>query len=74
MRRHSTRRRQTLMENLCEAIQQRMDERGLTARDVADASGTSFSYVYRVLNGKHVPSIEWVERVAKALDLTVHVA
>ncbi len=50
-------------------IRERRYELGLTQRQVADAAGTSHSYISRVEKGDHLPTLAVLQRVLAVLDL-----
>jgi transcriptional regulator with XRE-family HTH domain len=56
-------------ENFRVNVRVRMDQSGITVREMAKMLGTSHPYVVNTLNGKVVPSIDRCEQFANALGV-----
>jgi DNA-binding phage protein len=48
-----------------------LDNRGMSVSELARQSEVSRPYTSRVLNGEKNPTLEWVQRVAKTLGISV---
>lgn len=59
------------MQTFRDAVQKRLEETGITMTDLAKEANIGRAYLYRVLAGRQIPSIEVADRVAKALDLAI---
>jgi transcriptional regulator with XRE-family HTH domain len=46
-------------------------QRGLSQRDLADVSGVSREYIARLELGQHDPTVSTLEKLAKALKVSV---
>lgn len=57
---------------LIAAIKAAMDKQGMTATALAEAVGVAPQSLGRWLNGKHAPSVENLEALARAVGLEVH--
>jgi transcriptional regulator with XRE-family HTH domain len=57
-----------LHENFCQNLRKRRRELHLTQLELAEKLGVSRPYIAEVEAGKSIPSLETVERFAKALD------
>lgn len=55
-------------------IKARIDETGIEMTELEERSGVSRQYIYRVLAGKQMPSLEIAERIAQALGLSIEIA
>lgn len=53
------------------SIKSEMERQELNPVTLAGMAGVAFSHVYKVLDGEAQPSLEVVEKLAKALRLTV---
>lgn len=62
------------MDSFRRQILDRLAETGLTYADLAEKSGVSRAYVYRVLDGSQVPSMAIADRIAAALGLVITTA
>jgi predicted transcriptional regulator len=49
----------------------RMEERGVTPSQLAKDCGIGRSYLYRVLDGKQIPTADWMEAVGKHVGIKV---
>lgn len=59
------------MQNFREAVQSRLDETGMSMSYLAKEAKVGRAYLYRVLAGKQVPTIEVADKVAAVLGLAV---
>lgn len=59
------------MQTFRDAVQARLDETGMTMTALAKEARIGRAYLYRVLAGSQVPTIEVADRVAKALGLSI---
>lgn len=48
-----------------------MDKRGMTIAQLAEESGVTRAYLYRILDEKQTPSMEIADEIAKALGLVI---
>jgi DNA-binding phage protein len=48
-----------------------MEERQLSFTDLSRQSGVSRAYLYRVLDGTNVPTMDVADKIAKALGLVI---
>ena len=53
------------------AIQQILKEKDFTISEISKESGLTRSYIYKVLNGKHSPTIYTLSRFADALEISL---
>ena len=53
------------------AIEKRRQSRGWTVAKLADEADVGMPYLYRVLKGEQHPTITWMEKVGKALGVSV---
>ena len=53
------------------AIQQILKEKEFTISEISKESGLTRSYIYKVLNGKHSPTIYTLSRFADALEISL---
>lgn len=58
-----------LRELLAENVRQLAGERGVTLNALADFAGVSRAQVYEVLAGRTGPGIDWIAKVAAALEV-----
>lgn len=69
--------RQTISDSLAEqivaAIERAMQRQGVSPSDLARRAQVGRPYLYRVLAREQTPGLDWIERVAAALELTVTV-
>jgi len=54
-------------------LRELIQRRGITMQGLAERAGTSRTYIHAVLNGKKAPTIDWLARMATALEVDVHV-
>lgn len=59
------------MSSFCEQIRNRMEERKISFTKLAIESGVSRAYLYRILDGTHVPTMDKADAIAKALGLVI---
>lgn len=52
-------------------LNQRLRDTGMTPRTLAASAGVGFPYLYRVLKGEQVPTLEWASRVARQVGLEI---
>lgn len=62
------------MSSFCEQIKKQMEEQGLSFTQLAESSGVSRAYLYRILDGTHVPSMDIADKIAAALGLIITTA
>ncbi len=60
------------LDALGKAIEQRMAEKGLTQKSLADASGIDIRRIGDYVRGQYNPNLANLKRLCKALDLTSH--
>ena len=58
-----------LQRRLARRIRDLAKERGIPLTHLADQSGTSRSHLWNILNGTRSPTLEWMARIAAALDV-----
>lgn len=63
--------RETLVDQFITELRKAMDASGISASELARRAGVGRPYLHRVLSGDQNPSLDWVERVAKVLGMTV---
>ena len=61
----------TDMRDFIRQIQRQQKRTGMTMTELARASEVSRPYLYRILAGKQVPSLDVAERIADALELRI---
>lgn len=59
------------MQTLHERLRMLRQQAGLTLREVADKSGVTISQLSDVERGRTLPSLETLERIAGAYDLSI---
>ena len=59
----------TLQESFRDNTRRRLREIGMTQTELARQLGTSHAYVSNMLSGKHAPTTDTIERVAKILGV-----
>ena len=59
----------TLQESFRDNTRRRLREMGMTQTELARQLGTSHAYVSVMLSGKHAPTTDTIERVAKILGV-----
>lgn len=59
------------MASFIEQIKACMDKRGMTIAQLAEESGVTRAYLYRILDEKQTPSMEIADEIAKALGLVI---
>ena len=52
-----------------ERVRGRLDELGMSQVDLAHEMGVSEAYISEIVNGKNVPGLSLVDRIAKALKM-----
>jgi len=52
-------------------IKELAGEKGIKISEIVQATGLSKSYVYDVINGKSIPTINVAQRIAKALKVSM---
>lgn len=62
------------LDDFVTAIETRRKKAGWTVAKLAEEADVGMPYLYRVLKGEQHPTITWMERVGKALGLTVKVS
>jgi transcriptional regulator with XRE-family HTH domain len=60
-----------LVNRLAQAIQRRRLERRLTQEELAAKAGITRGYLARLETGRHEPTLTTLQRLAKALKVTV---
>lgn len=61
----------TMTQTLPERVRAALVERGITQRELAESMGISYSHLSRIQSGQAVPSLETVDRFARALGVSV---
>jgi DNA-binding XRE family transcriptional regulator len=56
---------------LCKKIQRRRKQMGYTHEDLADKVGISRAYMGYIEQGRNVPSLEIVEKIARVLKTSI---
>lgn len=56
---------------LGEVIRKLRLQRNLTVRDLAEKTNLSYAYISQIENGKRTPTIETLDKLAKALGVTI---
>jgi predicted transcriptional regulator len=60
-----------IMADFCDKLRERMDAKGLTPSELAAKAGVGMPYLYRVLKGEHVPTVDWMQKVGKHVGISV---
>jgi len=58
-----------LTKTICKKIKKYRNEKGLTQEDLAEKVGVSRVYIGYVEQGRNTPSLEILEKIAKALNV-----
>ena len=61
------------MEDFIKHVKLQMKRQKVGFSELARLAGVGRPYLHRVLNGEHIPTIEWAEKVATALKFSVKV-
>lgn len=61
-----------LVEQFVCAIEAAMERQGITPSELARNAGIGRPYLYRVLGREQSPSLDWIEKVAKTLGLSIN--
>lgn len=67
----TSRKRPSAMATFCDQIRAQMDKQKLSHAQVAEQSGISRAYLYRILDGSQVPSMDVADKIARALGLII---
>jgi transcriptional regulator with XRE-family HTH domain len=67
----SIREAQKLNEQVIDLIKSKMDEKGISNYALARASGISQSYLSYLFNKKRQPTLTYLLRISKALDISL---
>lgn len=59
------------MSSFCEQIRNSMEEKNVSFTQLAALSGVSRAYIYRILDGTHVPTMDKADKIASALGLVI---
>lgn len=59
------------VEDFIRQLRRRMQATDTSVHQLAAAAGVGFPYLYRVLNGEQVPTLEWASRVARQVGLEI---
>jgi transcriptional regulator with XRE-family HTH domain len=62
------------MDNFVEQVRLRMTKLGINRAQLAEGSGISRAYIYRVLDGKQVPSMDVADKIATSVGLVITTA
>jgi transcriptional regulator with XRE-family HTH domain len=60
-----------LHRRMAERIRDLAAKRGITVSHLPDRAGVGAGHFWRVMNGSASPSLQWLERIAAALDVEV---
>jgi transcriptional regulator with XRE-family HTH domain len=60
----------TISNKVGEKIRQLRQEKGLKQEEFAELAGIDYSYLNQLENGKRNPTVEMLDKIAKALDTT----
>jgi len=60
-----------LTKTICKRIKKIRNEKGLTQEDLAEKVGVSRVYIGYVEQGRNTPSLEILEKIAKALKVKI---
>lgn len=63
--------RSKVMRDFLKKVEAKMQAGGVSVAQLAELTGLSRQYIYRVLNGEHVPSLVVAEKIAKNLGLHI---
>lgn len=58
-----------IMQDFIQIVKQEIDRTGMPLAEVARQAECGRPYLHRVLAGEQVPSLDWVERVARVLGI-----
>lgn len=64
-------RTRNIVEDFIATVEREMTLQGINMSDLARRAGVARPYLHRILNGEQQPSLEWAEKVATALGLTI---
>lgn len=62
---------QSIVQDFIATIQEQMQIQGLTISALADRADVGRPYLHRVLAGEQTPNLQWVEKVLRALGVTI---
>lgn len=54
-------------------LRERMEAKGMKPKELAERAGVGFPYLYRVLKGQQVPTVDWMNKVGKPVGISVRV-
>lgn len=63
--------RVTAMSSFCEQIKTAMKEKNISFTKLAALSGVSRAYLYQIMDGKHIPTMDKADKIAGALGLVI---
>lgn len=66
--------RRGIVREFIRQVKARIKETGIEMTELERRSGVSRQYIYKVLAGKQMPSLEIAEKIAKALNLTFEIS
>lgn len=66
--------RHCVVRDFIRQVKARIRETGIEMTELEERSGVSRQFIYRVLAGKQMPSLEVAEKIAKALDLSIDIS
>lgn len=58
---------------LVTALETAMHQQGVSRSELAKMAGVGRPYLHRVLAGEQTPTLDWIERVADALQLQIDI-
>lgn len=58
-----------LQSALCRNVRRFAHERGMTFSELAKKAGVAKAQIYRVMSGQSSPSLEWIVRLARGLEV-----
>jgi DNA-binding phage protein len=61
------------MSDFVASVRQKLDEKSMSIHQLAVKAGVSRPYVHRVLSGEQSPTIEWMEKVARVLGISIQI-
>ncbi|TPV97256.1 MAG: helix-turn-helix transcriptional regulator [Myxococcales bacterium FL481] len=62
-------RRENLQSHLCRNLRRLAHERQMTLSTLAEKAGVAKAQIYRVVSGQSSPSLDWIGRLARGLDV-----
>lgn len=59
------------MQQVVKSINREIVKRNLSIGQLAEQSGCGRAYLYRVLQGEQSPTLQWIDKILAALEMSV---